>query len=359
MVKVPKVAVALSGGVDSAVAALLLAEQGYDVTAVTMHIWQEPRETGQDSPVCDPVTGARHVAAALGMPFHVVDAAKPFKQLVVDRFVTEYSAGRTPNPCLYCNRHVKFGYLLEQALALGAQCLATGHYARVQRAPDGHAWQLLKGADPRKDQSYFLHVLGQKELSQALFPLGSWTKERVKALAGERGLPVAHTEESQDLCFVRDNDYRRFLRAHASHVFAPGPILDSSGTQIGQHRGLVEYTVGQRSGIGIAASEALYVLRLDVGRNVLVVGPQRELGRDCLLAERVNWICGRPPTEPIAAEVKIRYRARPVSATVTPLPDARASVTFAAPLRDITPGQGVVFYKGEIVLGGGFISNEW
>jgi tRNA-specific 2-thiouridylase len=355
-----RVAVAVSGGIDSAVAALLLTEQGHDVMAMTMRLWQEPPETAesQNTPVRDPVTGARQVAEALDIPLHVIDAVAPFKQAVVDRFVAEYSAGRTPNPCLYCNRHIKFGYLLQQALALGAQHLATGHYARIRRAPDGHTWQLLKGMDRRKDQSYFLHVLGQKELSRTLFPLGEWTKDKVRTLAHERHLPVANTEESQDLCFVLDNDYRRFLRAHAPQVFSPGPILDSSGQQIGQHRGLVEYTIGQRGGIGISAPEALYVLRLDVDRNTLIVGPKHELGRAWLIAHEAQWVCGHPPTTPVEAEVKIRYRARLAKATVTPLPDARAKVSFSDPLRDITPGQGVVFYRGDIVLGGGFISNE-
>jgi tRNA-specific 2-thiouridylase len=357
---VSTVAVALSGGVDSAVSALLLAQQGYDVIAVTMRLWQEHSQVGEDldTPIHDPVAGARRVAEALDIPFHVVDAVAPFKTAVVDRFIAEYEAGRTPNPCLYCNRHVKFGYLLERAFALGAQRLATGHYARNQLAPDGHRWQLLKGLDRHKDQSYFLHMLGQRELSRTLFPLGEWTKDNVRALARERHLPAAHAEESQDLCFVLDNDYRRFLRAHAPQVFSPGPILDSGGKQIGQHRGLVEYTIGQRSGIGIAAPEALYVLRLDVHRNALIVGTRRNLGRDSLLAEQVSWVRGFAPTDPVEAEVKIRYRARPVRATVTPLPDMRARAKFVEPLRDITPGQGVVFYEEDKVLGGGFISAE-
>ena len=183
-------------------------------------------------------------------------------------------------------------------------------------------------------------------------------KDKVRTLARERHLPVANTKESQDLCFVLDNDYRRFLRAHAPQVFSPGPILDISGQQIGQHHGLVEYTIGQRSGIGIAAPEALYVLRLDVDKNALIVGPKHELGRTRLIAHEVRWVYGHPPTESIEAEVKIRYRARQAKATVTPLPDARAKVSFSDPLRDITPGQGVVFYQGDVVLGGGFISNE-
>ena len=354
-----RVAVALSGGVDSAVAALLLQEQGHDVIAVTMRLWQEETYTpGEDAPGDDPTQGARQVAQALDVPFHVVDAVAPFKCQVVDRFVHEYSVGRTPNPCLYCNRHIKFGLLLQEALALGASSLATGHYVRRQRSADGKTWQLLKGLDARKDQSYFLYSLDQEALSRARFPLGDWTKDRVRALARESGLPAADTEESQDLCFVRDDDYRRFLRQHAPEVFQPGPILDLDGHAIGQHRGLVEYTVGQRSGIGISAPEALYVLRLDAAQNALIVGPKRALGNNRLRADHVHWISGQPPPEPVQAAVKIRYRARLARATVTPLPGDRAQVTFDQPLRDITPGQGAVFYQGESVLGGGLISSK-
>ena len=354
-----RVAAALSGGVDSAVAALLLLQEGHDVFGVTMRLWHEgDGDGGTATPLCDPVSGARRAAAALGIPLHVVDASAPFKEHVVDRFIAEYSAGRTPNPCLYCNRHIKFGYMLRQVIALGADHLATGHYARrTWDAPAGK-WQLLKGIDPHKDQSYFLYVLGQDELACILFPLGTWTKARVRALAAERALPVTHVEESQDLCFVSGGDYRRFLRQHAPHAFAPGPILDSGGRRVGEHHGLAEYTVGQRSGIGIAGPEPLYVLCLDRERNALVVGTRDELGRDHLVAEEVNWIAGPSPPQAIAAQVKIRYRARPVPATVSAMPGDRADVQFVQPLRDITPGQGAVFYQGQAVLGGGLITDH-
>ena len=355
-----RVAAALSGGVDSAVAALLLLEQGYDVFGVTMRLWREGHLEDDASSASrrDPTLGAQRVADALGIRLHIIDTAAPFKEHVVDRFIAEYSAGRTPNPCLYCNRRVKFGHLRERAHALGASRLATGHYARLCWDAAQEQWQLLKGVDRRKDQSYFLYVLGQVELSRALFPLGGWTKARVRALAAERALPAAHTEESQDLCFVSGGDYRRFLRQVAPQAFTPGPILDSSGRRIGQHRGLVEYTVGQRSGIGIAAPQPLYVLRLDTEENALIVGTRDELGRDHLVAEKVNWAAGHPPRQAIAAEVKIRYRARPVAATVTPLANDRADVRFVEALRDITPGQGAVFYQGEVVLGGGLIAHH-
>ncbi len=354
-----RVAVALSGGVDSAVAAALLLEQGFEVFGVTMRLWHEPPSGPDVPPLPDPADGAGRVAQTLGIPLHVVDARELFRQQVVERFIAEYGAGRTPNPCLYCNRQVKFGFLFEQALALGADRFATGHYARVRRkpddAPDGATWQLLKGVDRGKDQSYVLYVLGQRELSRTLFPLGEWTKSDVRQMAARRGLVAAPTAESQDLCFVCDGDYRRFLQRYAPQAFAPGPILDVNGREIGRHKGLACYTVGQREGMGIAAPEALYVLRVDAARNALIAGPRRELGSDCLIAGEVNWIAGLPPVGQVAVEAKIRYRATTAPAMVTPRPDGCVRVQFPEPLRDISPGQGVVFYQGDVTLGGGII----
>ncbi len=347
---------ALSGGVDSAVTALLLIEQGYEVIGVTMRLWREPPE--QDTvPAPDPTINARRVAEALDIPFYVVDLVQPFKRSVIDPFIAGYRAGRTPNPCLFCNRHIKFGALLRWAIAQGAQWMATGHYARVRRSPDGQTWQLLRGIDRRKDQSYVLYTLGQAELARVLWPLGEHVKSWTRQIAAARGLPVSHAVESQDLCFIPDNDYRRFLQRHAPQALVPGPILDSSGHEIGRHKGLAGYTVGQRRGLGIAAPEPLYVLRLDIARNALIVGPRRELGCDRLIAREVRWVSGHPPDTPVSAGVKIRYRAPPAPAVVIPLPGARAEVHFATPLRDITPGQGAVFYDGELVLGGGIIES--
>jgi tRNA-uridine 2-sulfurtransferase len=293
------------------------------------------------------------VAALLGIPFYLVNYEKEFRSCVVDYFVSEYSRGRTPNPCLVCNRHIRFGRLLHHARALGADLLATGHYARVDR--DGDRYRLLAGTDPRKDQSYVLYMLGQDELEHVIFPVGGYTKPQVREIAGRRGLPVAAKDESMELCFVTDDDYRRFLREHAPQAIRPGPILDTSGREIGRHQGLPFYTVGQRRGLGIAAAEALYVIRLDVDRNALIAGPASELGRESLVADQVRYVGGQPPAGPARVQAKIRYKATLADATWTPLDNGRARVEFDRPLRDITPGQAVVAYRQEEVVGGGFI----
>jgi len=346
-----RVFVAMSGGVDSSVAAALLVEQGFDVTGVMLHLWAE-----EENHCCAPqaVEDARGVARQLGIDFFLVDYEAEFKACVVDYFVAEYSRGRTPNPCLACNRQIRFGRLLRHVQALGADAMATGHYARIDRVDGGY--RLRKGADPQKDQSYVLYMLGQEELRRLSFPVGSYTKTQVRKMARQRGLPVADRDESMEICFVTDDDYRRFLREHAPQSMRPGPIYDVSGQEIGQHKGLPGYTVGQRRGLGIAAPEALYVLRLDVARNALIVGTARELGQRVLLADEVSYACGSPPDSPLRVETKIRYKARLADATWTPLEGKRARVTFDEPLRDITPGQAVVAYQGDLVLGGGIIS---
>lgn len=374
----------MSGGVDSSLAAALLKEQGYDVVGVMMRLWAElAAGEGSSNKCCslESVHDARRVADLLDIPFYLINVERPFKERVVDFTVAGYLAGQTPNPCIQCNRHIRFDYLFNYALTLGADYLATGHYARVRQAEDsrlpetgnhspdqpialpagqralvtGHRL-LLTGLDPQKDQSYVLHMLTQEKLARVLFPVGEYTKVQVREMAAARGLPVASRHDSQDLCFLADGDYRRFLRDWSPEgAIRPGAIVDAAGRTLGQHQGLPFYTVGQRKGIGVAAREPLYVLGLDVERNAVVVGPAEALSRSELTAGGVNWIAGFAPPRPMAVQAKIRYRAAPAPALVTALPRARALVQFDQPLRGITPGQAVVFYDGEVCLGGGII----
>ncbi len=351
-----QVVVALSGGVDSAVAAALLVEQGYDVIGVMLRLWAERGPGDAHANRCctpEAVCRARRVADRLGIPFYLVNAEAPFKTHVVDYLVAEYTSGRTPNPCVLCNRTIRFGLLLNQSLAFGAEFLATGHYARVR--PVEGRYQLLRGRDSRKDQSYFLHSLTQEQLAHVLFPLGGVTKEQVRDIARQRGLPVAEQPESQDICFLADGDYRRFLAQQVPDLLRPGPIRDTAGRVLGQHQGLPAYTIGQRRGLGITATEPLYVLSMEPEENTLVVGTAKELGQRECAVEEMHYVGGEAPTAAFHATAQIRYRARATDVTVTPLPCKRAHVRFASPQRDITPGQFLVLYDGEVVLGGGVI----
>lgn len=349
----------MSGGVDSSVAAALLVQQGYDVIGMMMRLWSEPG-AGPDAPAnrcCTPdqMADARHIANLLDIPFYVVDVQSYFHRNIVQFFIDEHEQGRTPNPCIQCNRQIRFTFLLEQALALDADYLATGHYARVRHTDDGY--QILKGVDRHKDQSYVLHVLTQEKLAHVLFPVGEYTKDEVRDLARQFGLSVAGKSESQDLCFLGDGDYRRFLREYSEKAAVSGPILDQDGQELGQHEGLPFYTIGQRKGLGISAPQPLYVLRKDVGRNALIVGTRDELGQRSLTARDVNWVGGRVPDGPISAEIKIRYKAKPVAGTVTALANGRCRVHFDEPVFGITAGQGAVFYDGDVCLGGGIIAD--
>lgn len=354
----------MSGGVDSSVAAALLKSEGHDVVGLMLRLWGETDKPGSQYNRCcspDSMAQARRVAEMFDIPFYVLDAQAPFKALVVDFFVQGYVDGVTPNPCLECNRSIRWDFLLKRALSLDAAYLATGHYARVRTpgAADGAAmYQLLKGMDAHKDQSYVLSVMGQAQLRHAMFPVGAYTKPQIRQLARDFKLPVAERAESQDLCFLADNDYRRFLSQHAGESIQPGPIARRDGTVIGTHPGLPFYTLGQRKGIGVAGPEALYVVGTQPETNTLLVGTSAELGRGSLMAARVNWTSGSVPTGSLRAEVKIRYKAAPAWATVTPLPGSRAEVVFDEPLRDITPGQAAVFYAGEVCLGGGIIQRQ-
>lgn len=353
------VVVAMSGGVDSSVAAALLVERGYNCIGIMMRLWSEVGVgEGSTNKCCslESVHDARRVADALGIPFYLINVEQPFKEKVVDFFIDGYSRGITPNPCIECNRHIRFNYLLNYARRLGADYLATGHYARLRYADDGKV-HLLKGVDEAKDQSYVLSVLGQDELHDVLFPVGEFPKSAVRRMAAERGLPTASKHDSMDLCFIFDNDYRRFLRTWAAEAMRPGPIVDRRGRVYGQHSGLPGYTIGQRKGLGISgATEPLFVLELDYRNNALVVGTAAELGQDRLIAERVNWTLDEPPPAGARVQCKIRYRAKAVDCTIFPIGQDCVEVQFDAPLRDITPGQGAVFYDGDLCLGGGVIA---
>ncbi len=349
-----KVVMALSGGVDSSVAAALLVEQGYDVVGVTMRLWSEPG-CEHENRCCTPETRllAQQLAEKLDIPFHVLDAADAFHEQVVQAFLDGYANGDTPNPCIFCNQRIKWGFLLDFARSLGAECIATGHYGRILQNEQG-LYELWKGVDESKDQSYFLSLLTQQHLAHTIFPLGEMHKKQVRALAQQRQLPAADQSESQDLCFLSGGDYRAFLRKYVPQVVQPGVVVNREGRTLGEHGGLAFYTIGQRKGLP-AAGRPLYVLHKDLENNSLLVGYEEELGQQTLLAEEINWIAGEAPGQPFQAKVKIRYKAVPAPAMITPQAGGNALVEFHKPLRDITPGQMAVFYDGSQVLGGGVI----
>jgi len=345
-----KVAVAMSGGVDSSVAAVLLQEDGYDVIGVYMTLWQH--RSPQDDGLRRSSTGqddARAVCQILGIPFHALDFSKQFQRQVVDYFCHEYAQGRTPNPCVVCNRFIKFDLLMKAVESLGVGCLATGHYARIEGA--GKGYRLLKAARPSVDQSYFLYTLTQETLSRLLFPLGEYSKAQVRHMAAERGLPVAEKPKSQDLCFVPDGRHQDFLQGCIAPV--PGDVVDQEGKVLGRHRGIALYTVGQRTGLGIATGRRLFVLRLDPVSNTVTVGPEDNLLVFGLRASNISFV-GERPKGSVAVKAKIRFRSPDVSARLN-IVDEEAEVLFDQPQRAIAPGQAVVFYQGDEVLGGGII----
>lgn len=351
-----RVAVALSGGVDSSVAAALLLREGLDVFGVTMLLWSasslgEARPAGATPP--SEADHTRIICDTLGIPLHVVDLREQFKSQVVDAFCESYLRGSTPNPCVICNRHIKFGALMRAALELGADQLATGHYARI--ALNAGEYQLLRASDRHKDQAYVLYTLGQTDLQRALFPVGHLSKEQVRRVAADLRLPSAHRPESQDACFLARTDYRQLVARLRPDAAQPGPILDTAGQVIGQHQGIAFYTVGQRQGLGIFGPTPSYVVEIDASRNAVVVGPKAALYRRSLLAHQVSYVSGRPPQGPVAIQAKIRYNAGEQPATLEALPNDTARVTFSSPQPAITPGQGVVFYQDDVVLGGGLI----
>lgn len=353
-----KVVIAMSGGVDSSVAAALLVDQGYEVIGVMMRLWSEPgSETSNRCCSPDAMALARRVAARLNIPFYVLDARDFFNQVVVNYFLTGYTQNITPNPCLVCNREIRWDYLLKHALSLGADALATGHYARIRESPTGSI-ELLRGLDQTKDQSYILHILNQEKIAHALFPIGDYEKSEVRRLARQFNLPVSERRDSQDLCFLAGDDYRSFLARHTSGLIKPGPIMNVQGEIIGKHDGLAYYTIGQRKGLNVQSKVPLYVLSKHADRNVLLVGSSDALGHSELTAENVNWISGHVPQQSFRAHVKIRYKSNEVSGVVSPLSTDKIHIEFDRPLRDITPGQAAVIYNNEICLGGGLITES-
>jgi len=352
----PKVVVAMSGGVDSSVAAALLKEQGHDVMGMMLRLWSEPGK--EDSNRCctpDSMALARRVAAILDIPFYVIDAKDIFRNTVVNYFLDGYARGVTPNPCLECNRRIRWGFLLEHALAMGVDFMATGHYARIETGVG--KVNLLRAVDASKDQSYVLHVLTQNQLQRALFPVGEHPKSEIRSLADKYGLPVARRPDSQDLCFLAGEDYRDFISRYAPQIVAPGEIVSRDGSLLGRHTGLVNYTIGQRKGLGIPSPVPLYVLGKDAETNTLIVGTADQLGCGEITVRDVNWISGKPAADVFQAAVKVRYTAQEASAAVTLLDDGNsARVRFDEPQRGVTPGQAAVFYDGDLVLGGGIIA---
>ncbi|MDE2859223.1 MAG: tRNA 2-thiouridine(34) synthase MnmA [Chloroflexota bacterium] len=352
-----RVVVAMSGGVDSSVAAALLVERGYDVLGMMMRLWTDEAMGGPAHNRCctpEQMSDARRIADRLGIPFYVLDSKDVFRNKVVQYFIDRHRDGFTPNPCLQCNRHIRFDWLLKNALALDADYLATGHYARIDQDRSGK-YRLRSGVDIAKDQSYVLSVMGQSQLARTMFPVGEFSKEEVRALAKKFGLNVEGKKDSQDLCFLGGKDYRDFLRLHAPDLMQPGPIVRKNGELLGEHQGLSNYTIGQRRGLGLSYAEPLYVLEMNPADNSLVVGTGKELGRDNLLADSLNWVSGEAPALPMRAGVKIRYKARAQPALVEPRGEDQIYLRFDLPQRDITPGQAAVIYDGDICLGGGVI----
>jgi tRNA-specific 2-thiouridylase len=350
-----RIVVAMSGGVDSSVAAALLAEQGHDVIGLSMQLYdQRGDQTFGSCCTLDDLHDARRVASALGFPHYILNLERRFQETVISNFVHEYASGRTPLPCAHCNSDLKFSTLLERARGLGSEHVATGHYARTEQSPNGR-WLLKRSVDPDKDQSYFLFSLTQDQLAGAMFPVGALSKPAVRAEARRLGLAVAEKADSQEICFVPDGDYAAFVAKQAPSVRRSGAIVDEQGDTLGSHEGVHRFTVGQRKGLGIAAGSPLYVLKIDADSGDVTVGPRAALERSSFTASSVNWISVAAPASWLTTSAQIRHRHRAAPGRVRALDGDRAEFEFLEPQSAVTPGQAVVFYDGDSVVGGGWI----
>lgn len=355
-----RVVVAMSGGVDSSVAAALMAEAGHEVIGLSMQLYDQ-RETVDGAPAfgsccsLDDLHDARRVAAHLGVPHYIVNFEREFQSTVVNNFVQEYAAGRTPIPCVHCNADLKFATLAERAQGLDAAAVATGHYARVHYDEDLRRYRLQRGVDPGKDQSYFLFTLTQEQLAHALFPVGHLTKPEVRAVAERLGLSVADKPDSHEICFVPDGNTAKFVERQLATAMPVGEIVTSDGQVLGEHQGLHHFTVGQRKGLGLSTPKPMYVLKLMPAEQQVVVGAREDLGGSVLDATGVNWVAGDPPQGPTRVTARIRHRHQDAPATVESTGDTTAHLVFDDPQTAITPGQAVVFYQGDDVVGGGWI----
>ena len=353
-----KALIAMSGGVDSSVAAYLMQKAGFQCIGATMRLCDNALlGDDQESSCCslDDVEDARSVAYRLGMRFYALNHTADFREMVVEKFIRCYEAGGTPNPCIDCNRHLKFDALLQKALVLGYDYIATGHYARIEQDNVSGRYLLYKAADKTKDQSYFLSCLTQQQLAHTKFPLGGMTKEQVRQIAEEQGFLNARKRDSQDICFIPDGDYRSFMERYTGKHYPAGDYLDLEGNTVGRHSGAVSYTIGQRKGLGIALGEPVYVCSKDMAANTVTVGPNEALFRKALRAADWNWIAINTLTEPLRCKARVRYRHTEQPATVYPEENGCARVEFDEPQRAITAGQAVVLYDGDLVIGGGTI----